>query len=306
MRRLPPLEGLTIIFLGITLLLVIFFYPRFPHGSRLLARFIPLILLALALSKVRRRWGGAKTIRFLCDFSPIFFVIAIYEWLADLIPYLCPNMDDLLIRIDLALFGVHPTVWLERISRPWLTELLSSVYASYYFVPVTLITILYFWGEEREFSLTIFTLLLGYYISFLGYIAIPSIGPRFTLASVQEVPLRGGSIAEFVMHTLDLLERNKWDCFPSGHTQMVLISLWFAFKYKRVLYWTYLPIVITLIFATVYLRYHYVVDIVAGFAFAGGTLLVGPAIWRWWVREKTDRFGRSCISSPPRPLSPSA
>jgi hypothetical protein len=49
-----------------------------------------------------------------------------------------------------------------------------------------------------------------------------------------------------------------------------------------------------------------VIDVAAGFAFAGITLLLGPRLWAWWVTGVTDRSGRSYISSPPRPLSPSA
>ncbi len=306
MRRLPPLEGLTLIFLGIILLLIIFFYSQLPQGLGLLARFISLGLVALALSKVRKKWTRVRAIEILCNFSPIFFVIVIFERLGDLIPYLRHDVDALLIKLDLAIFGVHPTIWLERILYPPLTDLLSLAYASYYFIPVLLITILYFWGKEEEFSLTIFTLLLGYYISFFGYIVMPAIGPRFTLACLQTAPLQGGAITKFVIRILDLLEHNKRDCFPSGHTQMVLISLWFAFRYRRPLFWIYLPIVIALVFSTVYLRYHYVVDIAAGFAFAGGSLLAGPKLLRWWVRGEIDRSGRSCSSSPPMPLSPSA
>ncbi|OGP53307.1 MAG: hypothetical protein A2Y65_04995 [Deltaproteobacteria bacterium RBG_13_52_11] len=306
MRRLNPLEGLTVTFLGIIILLIILWYPHFPHGWLLLVQCIPLVLLALLVSEARWRWEEIKTVRFICNFSPIFFVIVIYELLGGFIPYLRPDVDDLLIRIDLALFGVHPTVWLERFFVPWLADILALAYASYYLIPVVLITILYFWGKEEEFSLTICTLVLGYYLSFVGYITMPSIGPRFTLASLQQVPLQGGAILNSVVNTLNALEGNPRDCFPSGHTQMVLISLWFAFKYKRPLFWIYLPICIALIFSTVYLRYHYVIDLAAGFTFAGITLLLGLKLWAWWVTGVTERSGRSYISSPPRPLSPSA
>jgi hypothetical protein len=60
------------------------------------------------------------------------------------------------------------------------------------------------------------------------------------------------------------------------------------------------------IFSTVYLRFHYMIDIAAGVAFAGITLLLGSAIRAWWVTGVLDRSGRSYISSPPRPLAPSA
>ena len=306
MRRLHPLEGFTVTFLGIIILLIILLFPHFPHGWTLLAQFIPLVFLAVLVSEARWRWGEIKAIRFICDFSPIVFVIVTYELLGGLIPYVRPDVDDLLIRIDLALFGVHPTVWLERFFVPWLADILALAYASYYFIPVVLIGILYFRGKEEEFSLTICTLVLGYYLSFVGYITMPSIGPRFTLASLQQVPIKGGVILNSVVNILNFLEGNPRDCFPSGHTQMVLISLWFAFKYKRPLFWIYLPICTALIFSTVYLRYHYVIDLAAGFTFAGITLLLGNRLWAWWAKGVTERSGKPCISSPPRPLSPSA
>jgi membrane-associated phospholipid phosphatase len=306
LRRFHPLEGFTIIFLGMIILLIILFYPRFPQGWKLLVRFIPLVLLAFAVAASRRRWGKTKGIRLLCNFSPIFFVIVIYELLGGIIPYLRPDVDVLLMNIDRAFFGVHPTIWLERLFVPWLTNILALAYASYYFIPVVLIIILYFWGKEEEFSVTICTLLLGYYLSFVGYITMPTIGPRFTLASLQHLPLEGRCIAGSVIHILNVVEGPKMDCFPSGHTQITLISLWFAFAYRRPLFAIYLPISILLIFSTVYLRYHYVIDVIAGFAFAGITLLLGPRLWAWWVTGVTDRLGRSYISSPPRPLSPSA
>jgi membrane-associated phospholipid phosphatase len=306
MRRLNPPAGLTVTFLGIIILLVILFYPRFPHGWQLLARFIPLAILAVLVSEATRRWAEIKLVRVIGDFSPIFFVIVIYELLGGVIPFLRPDADNLLIRIDLILFGVHPTVWLERFLTPWVADILALAYASYYFIPAVLITILYGWGKEREFSLAISTLVLGYYLSYLGYIALPAIGPRFTLASVQQVPLQGGAILNSVVNTLNTIEGNPRDCFPSGHTQMVLISLWFALKYKRPLFWVCLPLSGALIFSTVYLRYHYVIDLAAGFIFAGITLLLGPRLWAWWVTGVIERSGRSYISSPPRPLSPSA
>jgi membrane-associated phospholipid phosphatase len=306
MRRFHPLEGFTITFLGIIILLIIFFYSRFPQGWRLLLQFIPLALLALAVSEIRRKWGGEKIVRFICDFSSIFFVIVIYELLGGVIPYLRPDVDNLLMKIDLSLFGVHPSLWMERFLAPWLIDILAVAYALYYFIPVALIVMLYFWGKEAEFTLVICTLLLGYYLSYAGYIAMPTIGPRYTLQSLYNVPLHGGGIAEFFINTLNALEGNKWNCFPSGHTQMTLISLWFAFAYRRPLFWIYLPICTAIIFSTVYLRYHYVIDIAAGVAFAGITLFLGSAIRSWWVTGVLDRSGRSYISSPPRPLAPSA
>jgi len=287
-RRLNLLDFLTIVFITIIILLLILFYPRFPHGWQLLLGYIILLLLALLVSDARHRWNKIDIVRILCDLSPIFFILAIFELLGGVTPYLRPDIDSLLIKTDLVLFGVHPTVWIENFFIPWVADTLALAYISYYFIPLVLILTLYFGGRTNEFFLTASTLLLGYYICYILYIFMPAIGPRFTLASLQEVSLRGGIIMNTIVDTLNTLERNKRDCFPSGHTQIVLVSLWFAFKYRRPLFWIYLPIIIALIISTVYLRYHYVIDLIAGVAAAGITILLGEILLARWVSHKGD------------------
>jgi len=286
MRRLNLPDALTIVFISLILLMVILLYHRFPHGWQLLTGFSLLLLLALFISEAGRRWRDINTVRVLCDFSPVFFILVIFELLGWITPYVRLDVDDLLIKIDMAVFGVHPTVGLEQFFIPWFADILALAYVSYYFIPLILIVFLYFEGKEEEFSLTVATLLLGYYLCFIAYIAMPAIGPRFTLASLQRVPLEGGFILNSVINTLNALEGNQRDCFPSGHTQTVLISLWFAFRYKRRLFWVYLPVTIALIFSTVYLRYHYAIDIIAGIAYAGMTVLLGAWLWRWRAEYK--------------------
>ena len=287
-RRINLLDSLTSAFITIIILLLILFYHRFPNGLRTLLGYIILLLLVLFISYVRQRWREIKMVRALCDLSPIFFILAVFELLGGITPYLRPDIDSLLIKADLALFGVHPTVWMEDFFIPWVADILALAYISYYFIPLILILILYFKGRSNEFSLTAGTLLLGYYICYIIYIFMPAIGPRFTLASLQQIPLNGGIIMTTIVDTLNALEGNKRDCFPSGHTQIVLISLWFAFKYRRPLFWIYLPIIIALIISTVYLRYHYVIDLVAGIAAAGITILLGQFLWSWWADQRGD------------------
>jgi len=306
MRRIHPMEGLTLLFLTAILLLIILFYPQFPNGPVLLAQSVALILMVLIVSGVRSRWGVHKAVRSLCTFFYLAFIIAVFQWIGDVIPHLGHNVDRLLIKIDFALFAVHPTIWLERLVAPWLTDILCLAYVTYFFIPVILIVILIVQGHEQQCMVAVFTLLLGFYSVFLAYIVMPAVGPRFTLAHLQSTQLPGGAIAESILSLLNRLEYNKWDCFPSGHTQIVLISLWFAYKHNRTLFWIFLPMVAALILSTVYLRYHYVIDVVAGFFFAAGALLAGPKLWRWWIKGSTGRCGRSYISYPLGPLSPSA
>jgi membrane-associated phospholipid phosphatase len=45
-----------------------------------------------------------------------------------------------------------------------------------------------------------------------------------------------------------------------------LTLLWGAFRHVRPLFWVLAPIVLSIPFACVYLRYHYVIDVIAGIA----------------------------------------
>jgi membrane-associated phospholipid phosphatase len=282
MRRISPTEGLTLIFLIGLSLLTLLSRGQIPLWRSLFFRYAILLgfFFALKLSS-DGKWAG-KVGTFFQPFSPIFFIILIYESLGDLIQHLHPDIDPRLIQIDLSIFGVHPTLWMERWIVPWLTDLLSLAYISYYFIPVVLVVVLYAKNREPEFDESMFVLALGYYVSFIGYILFPAIGPRYTMTHLYTVPLEGSFITDFVRDVLNALEHNKRDCMPSGHTQIVLIVLYLAHRYERFLFYVFFPIICGLILSTVYLRYHYVIDLFAGAAVAVGCMILGPRLYRWW------------------------
>jgi membrane-associated phospholipid phosphatase len=285
MKRIHPTEGLTLFSLIGLILLTSIFRVRIPLWHSLLLRYFILLgfLFVLKLSHDSRWTGNIGS--FIHSFSPILFVILIYESLGDLIQHLLPDIDPLLARIDLFIFGVHPTVWIERWVTPWLTDLLSLAYISYYFIPVVLIMVLYLKGRVKEFNRSVFILTFGYYISFIGYILFPAIGPRKMMTHLQSIPLEGSFITDFVRDILDTLEHNKRDCMPSGHTQMSLMVLCLAYRYEKLLFRILLPIVCGLIISTIYLRYHHVIDLFVGAAFAIGCMIMGSRLYQWWNAE---------------------
>lgn len=282
MRRLTPTQGLTLFFIIGLILLTFVFQGQIPLWRSLLLNYGILLglLFVPIVSPVRKRMGRMGI--FFQHFSPILFVVFIYESLGNLIQYLQPDIDSRLIQIDFFIFGVHPTLWMQRWIVPWLTDILSLAYLSYYFIPVVFVVVLYLKNRGMEFDQSIFILTFGYYISFIGYILFPAIGPRYAMDHLYSIPLEGSVITDFVRDTLNALEHNKRDCMPSGHTQMVLIVLFLAYRYEKVLFYILLPIVCALILSTVYLRYHYVIDLMVGTALAIGCAVIGPRLYQWW------------------------
>jgi membrane-associated phospholipid phosphatase len=85
--------------------------------------------------------------------------------------------------------------------------------------------------------------------------------------------------------TLDRLETRAWDCFPSGHTELTLLACWSSRCLSKRLFWVYFIYTLSIISATVYLRYHYTIDLLAGAAVAGLLVLIAPQLYRILGKE---------------------
>lgn len=220
-----------------------------------------------------------------------------------LVPAIHPvDYDAALIVIDRMLFGGDPTRWMHGFAHPVLTEILQLAYASYYFLPFILAVDLYRKRRVKAFKTVFLFVILGFYLSYLGYVAVPAIGPRFTLhdfeSTDEEIPgvllttvLRaytntGESIPPGTPYPASRVQR---DVFPSGHTKITLLVIFLAFRYRSRTRWFIGIVGSLLIFATVYLRYHYVIDLFAGALFAWLTVELAPLIDHWWTQHR-QRF----------------
>ncbi len=211
--------------------------------------------------------------------------------------------DDILILIDRFIFRFDPTVELYKIANPFLTELLQIVYGTFFFLPVILGIDLIRQKKSEEFNYSAFIIVYGFALSYIGYILVPAIGPRFTLHNfetnnielpglfitnfLREIVNSGESIPAGTLNSALIVQR---DAFPSGHTQMTLLVMFLSIKFRSKLKWFFIINGSFLIFATVYLRYHYVVDLIGGLFFMIFTLWSGKFIYNWWLRIRKKKY----------------
>lgn len=87
---------------------------------------------------------------------------------------------------------------------------------------------------------------------------------------MQSFPLSGVRVFTAVRDLLDAASNMARDCFPSGHTLVAYLTVVLAYRYLRSRFLLFLVWSVLLAFSTVYLRYHYVVDILAGAGLAAG------------------------------------
>ncbi|HXI94357.1 MAG TPA: phosphatase PAP2 family protein [Blastocatellia bacterium] len=298
--RINPADKVAIAYLVIITLLILVFSYRIPWWRELCAGHVTLVALIVLLARVlpfspsprlpfspsrplpvspSPRRHVALTLR---GWYPVLLIPITYKELSYLIPLIHPHdFDATLAAIDQRLFGVHPTVWLERLTWPPLSEVLQLTYSSYYFLPLVLGVVLWRKGWFEKFDFWVFIVVLGFYVSYLGYIAVPAVGPRFlpSILEAQTIPLTGVWLFQPVREMLDRAEGITRDCFPSGHTELTLLVLYYARKFHRPVFWWLLPLGTGVIVSTVYLRYHYVVDVVAGALVAGAIVMAARPLY---------------------------
>jgi membrane-associated phospholipid phosphatase len=279
---LRPSDLLTLSFLALLSCLAFFSAPVNPAWAGLLATYALLSLAILAAAVYRTRVGPAKKGFYLSVVATVITVLLVFNSLGELIASMYTSTyDAFLIAVDHAIFGVHPTVWMERLISPTLSALLQFAYISYYFIPLMLGSVLIARGKFEEFEEVLFGILLCFYLSYVGYLLVPAIGPRFTLNHLQTGDLQFSPFIKSIQETLNGFEKNKTDAFPSGHTAVSLMSLYYAWKEReKKLFAVFIPVVTGLIISTVYLRYHYVIDVIAGIALTGLTISLAPGLRR--------------------------
>jgi membrane-associated phospholipid phosphatase len=204
-----------------------------------------------------------RAIQFLRDWYPVIvfplfykevevFAAAFGNW----------GLTEPIRQLEVALFGGHPSIYLsERL--PWvpLSEYLHFCYLSH----VLLIPVVggYWYHNRREaFRELLFLFSLTLLSSFLFFILFPVDSP-FYLAEPLGAPFAGHFFYDLV-HFVSGHGGARGGAFPSSHVSVSLVIWLVAWQRQRRVAYLLTPIVAGLIVATVYGRFHYVLDVIAG------------------------------------------
>lgn len=276
--RIPRPADLVTIGYQIFIMITIGFH-FFAVSNAVFLLFYHLVIIAFLMWLPHAR--GNKLVSWLRAFNPLIIIPTNFNELHYLVHNVSPvDFDTLLIKIDYAIFGVHPTVWFEQFANPVIIEYLQIIYASFYFLPMILVLILCKRKEKENIDFFVYIIVLGFYISYATYFLVPAIGPRFTLDHLQINPVIGLWATQLIIDTLNFLEDIQRDAFPSGHTEMTILTMIYAWRFSKKYFWVLLIVGSSLIFSTVFLRYHYVIDVVAGAILAYIVYLIAEPLYQ--------------------------
>lgn len=263
--------------LSVYVLLAIIFFPKVDGASAII---LTDVFIAVSVSAViiLQALTGNTVVTMIRRFYMVPVIYLMYEQVHAFVRIVHPkDYDHLLIAADRAMFGTDPTVWLAQFATPALTEYLQICYFMFYVLPI-MHAVELAWSEQSErFDEFIRGITYCYAISYLLYFVMPAIGPRFTVHDfratdaelpglwltpiLREIVNQGGGVIGAVTDPTTVVNR---DCMPSGHTMLTLVNILLAIRFRSRLRWIFVVIGGSLIVATVYMRYHYVIDVLAG------------------------------------------
>lgn len=257
---------------------------------------LPLVIMAVAVAIIieRNPSDWKEGVPFLLrDWVPFLIIVFIYENMHDVAGQVMSfDIAGHLKDMDTMIFGVEPTLWAQKFYSPLLTDVMSISYAMYFFLPLSIMFFLSLWKMRYEFRHMALTITVSFILGFLGYVLLPCSPPRYFMEHLYTDPVR--------LHGLFLFDRlqGAWDslsvisggAFPSLHVGISAVALIYAYKFRgmnrtsRAVWYLYIPLVLSLWFSTIYLRHHWVMDIVAGLAVAGIAYAISCVMMNVWCR----------------------
>jgi len=233
-----------------------------------------------ALIRLHAARPSSRLLDFLRHFYPILLYTGLYRETGSLNHVLISGfLDPFFIRLEARIFGFQPSLaFMDSLPWPAASELFYAAYFSYY-VMVGGVGLALFYRNRQQFFHYVSVISFLFYACYFIYIFMPVVGPRIffreipgyqlpadvqpTVGVVFPAAVKAGVFYQIMAWIYDTFEA-PGAAFPSSHVAVAIGTVWFSFRYLRSIRWPHLVIVVLLCLATIYCRYHYVVDVLAG------------------------------------------
>ena len=304
MKNYTFVDYATQTYLALVGLLILFFHnSTVPGWPRLLGAHAACLLLVHWLIQAYARRKPAPLLDFLRHFYPVLLYTALFVETGSLNRMFCQKyLDPMVAQWEQALFGCQPSVLFMQ-KLPWLavSELFYASYFSYY-VMIAGVGIALFLRSRRQFSHYVSVVSFLFYVCYLIYIFLPVIGSRVFFHQVegyvlpeatQQLALTDAYPEAVQAGVFFRLMRWVYRVFeapgaalPSSHVAVALCTVFFSFRYLKRIRYLHLAVALLLCLSTVYCRYHYALDVLAGLVAAAALIPAGN--WLYFKFSRRD------------------
>ncbi len=287
-------------------LLVALMLGRGPDRSACLVRVaadLGVFLFVIALVRGHLlRWGGSAG-SLVYRTAVIGTLLSSFFQLREILPAVSPWTDDARIyAFDLRVFGFEPSVALDQYVSRETTEWFAFFYFLYFLILSVHVLPMVYWQRDTQLLARFSTgVLLIFCTAHVLYMIVPGFGPYWYLKGTFQHELQGGPYWHLVREAVEAGGAQK-DIFPSLHTAVPTFFAIFSFRHRKLVpfkyWWPVIAFLATqIIIATMFLRWHYLIDVIAGVALATAGSLLGQRIADW-EQAKRARLGLQPVWTP--------
>ncbi|MDZ7262319.1 MAG: hypothetical protein ONB05_09480, partial [candidate division KSB1 bacterium] len=177
LKKMSIVDCLHLVYLIILCLLTLVSAPKNKSFNQALSLYCLLLGVLILLINLRTKIQNESLYHWLFFVYPAIYVFVIFESLSLLLPALNPRTyDHLFINIDYFLLKHHPTVWLERFTQPWLTDVMFIFYSCYFIMPLILVLMINSHKRIKNLEKVYFVMAFSFYASYLCYLLLPASG----------------------------------------------------------------------------------------------------------------------------------
>jgi len=233
------------------------------------------------------RYSNWHVISVLRKIIPLGFIIHFYPetyYLNNVI--FTEYLDPVFISLDQTIFCTQPsTIFSEALPYAWFNELMNFAYCTYFFTIAGIVFYLLFRNKDTAFRAA-FIMLCSFFIYYILFIILPVAGPQFYVFDHDSALPVLGPMRKLLLF-FHAMGEQPTGAVPSSHIGIMTIYMTLLWQNGRKLFWWILPISFLLMLSTVYIRAHYAIDVLLGFATA-------PIIFLFsnWCWKKLNYFNR--------------
>ena len=277
--RFVAIDYLIFFYILLTFALMILYHKRLddplPH---VLFRF-GVVALIFILMWLYHRFPGNIT-AFLRYAYPLAIISYFYSETEYFNHLFFQNLDPYFASLEQTIFGFQPSLEFSAIiPYKWFSEMMYLGYFSYYFFTFFICFAIYI-ARIDVFQKVTFVIVYAFILYYIIFIILPVVGPQYYFPYPQnQVPAQGffGSLVKFIQ---SMAERPT-AAFPSAHVGIGIIFLYFAVVYLPRLAPFMVFFFCILCFATIYIKAHYMIDVMAGLVFGPLLGFTGSRIYRF-------------------------
>jgi len=232
-----------------------------------LLQFLPIVFFLAAipvLSLLGSSRGMARS------WLPFVSILLSYEALAGVVgSYASSKVVFSIYPVDRFLWGFNLTGWIQAaFYSPVVTQITSFFYTLHF--PLVVITSATLWYFNRQlFGKYTATMIITSYAALVTFVLLPTAPPWYQNVALNLYQSTGATVLpNSLSASISMIESDQFAAFPSLHTAYAVIFAYFMIKLDRRLTYVAVPVTTLILFSTLYLGQHYLIDLIAGTAYA--------------------------------------